>query len=332
MKNFLIIDIGGTKTTAVMFNNQGEPITEFMVKKSRTYEGKDIVLQNTIELAYEVLKVAGKTKEDIVGIGVAAPGPLDYRTGLIIDAPMMGWKNFPLGDYLRKEFGVPIYVENDGNLGALAEAKVGVAVGENIVLYQTISTGCGGGIVINGKIYHGRNGFAGEFGHVSVDFSGPKCGCGGNGCFELYASGSAINSRMKRDIKSGIKSMAFESIDYNLEKVNGKILGDAAEKNDLYAIAMLQQEGYYIGVGLANLINLFDPDVIVLAGGMVKTNKYFWHTMMNEIRRRACFPFDEDRIRISQLNDKVVAYGAYVMLKDALDRGLEIRPKNKEKR
>ncbi|MGC4020042.1 MAG: ROK family protein [Muricomes sp.] len=322
MKNFLIIDIGGTKTTAVVFNNQGEPITDFKVKQSRTYEGDDIVFQNTIELAYEVLEEAGKTKEDISGIGVAAPGPLDYRTGLIIDVPMMGWKNFPLGDCLREEFGVPVYVENDGNLGALAEANVGVAKGENVVLYQTISTGCGGGIAMNGEIYHGRKGFAGEFGHVSIDFSGPKCGCGGSGCFELYASGSAMNSRMKRDIRSGIKSMAFESIGYNPEKVNGKILSDAAEKGDPYAISMLQQEGYYIGVGLANLINLFDPDVIVLAGGMVKADKYFWYTMMNEIRRHACFQFDEDRIRISQLNDKVVAYGAYVMVKDALDGGL----------
>lgn len=322
MKNFLIIDIGGTKTTAVVFNNQGEPITDFMVRKSRTYEGEDIVFQNTVELAYEVLQAAGMTKEDISGIGVAAPGPLDYKTGLIIDVPMMGWKNFPLGDYLRDEFGVPVYVENDGNLGALAEANVGVAKGENVVLYQTISTGCGGGIAIDGKIYHGRNGFAGEFGHVSIDFSGPKCGCGGSGCFELYASGSAMNSRMKRDIESGIKSLAFESIDYNPEKVNGKILSDAAMKGDPYAISMLQQEGYYIGVGLANLINLFDPDVIVLAGGMVKADKYFWYTMMNEISRHTCFPFDEDRIRISQLNDKVVAYGAYVMLKDALDKGL----------
>ncbi len=319
MKKYLIIDIGGTKTTAVIFNNRGETITDFKVKKSRTYEGEEVVFQNTIELIYEVLEEAQITKKDICGVGVAAPGLLDYRTGLIIDVPMMGWKNFPLGDRLREEFGVPVYVENDGNLGALAETHVGVAQGENTVLYQTISTGCGGGIVIEGKIYHGRNGFAGEFGHVSINFAGPKCGCGGSGCFELYASGSAINSRMKRDIKSGIKSMAFDSIGYDPEKVNGKILGDAAEKGDPYAISMLQQEGYYIGVGLANLINLFDPDVIVLAGGMVKTDKYFWYTMMNEICRHTCFPFDEDRIRISKLNDKVVAYGAYFMVKDALD-------------
>lgn len=178
MRYFLIIDIGGTKTTAVVFNDQGEPVTDFKVKSSRTYEGEDAVFQNTIELAYDVLEAAGKKKEEIEGIGVAAPGPLDYKTGLILDAPLMGWKNFPLGERLRQEFGVPVYVENDGNLGALAEANVGVAKGENVVLYQTISTGCGGGIAIGGEIFHGHSGFAGEFGHVSINFAGPKCGCG----------------------------------------------------------------------------------------------------------------------------------------------------------
>ena len=322
MKYFLIIDIGGTKTTSVLFNSQGEPVTEFLVRSSRTYEGEDAVFQNTVELAREVLEAAGKTQEELAGIGVAAPGPLDYRTGLIIDVPMMKWKNFPLGDRLREEFGVPVYVENDGNLGALAEANVGVAKGENVVLYQTISTGCGGGIAIGGEIFHGHSGFAGEFGHVSINFAGPRCGCGGSGCFELYASGTAVNERMKRDIRSGVRSSAFEAVNYDPEKVNGKLLSDAAEQGDPYALDMMRQEGYYIGVGLSNLFNLFDPDVVVLAGGMAKAEKYFHDTMMDEIRRHACFPVEEDRIRVSQLNDKVVAYGAYVMVKKAIDKEL----------
>lgn len=318
MKYYLILDIGGTKTTSVVFNEEGTPVTEFMVFPSRTYEGEDAVFQNTIEAGYAVLKAAGIDKSDILGVGVAAPGPLDYKTGLIIDVPMMGWKNFPLGDRLRKEFGVPVYVENDGNLGALAEANLGVAQGEGTVLYQTISTGCGGGIAINGQIYHGRSGFAGEFGHVSVNFEGPQCGCGNNGCFELYASGTAVNRRMARDIENGVKSLAFESIGYDVKKLNGKILSDAAEQGDDYAISMLRQEGRYIGVGLSNLINLFDPDAIVLAGGMIKANKWFWNDMVNEIKRRACFEVDDSVIRISELNDKVVAYGAYYMIKEGV--------------
>lgn len=318
MKHFLILDIGGTKTTAVVFNEKGEPVSNFIVRASRTYEGEDAVLRNTMETAYEVLGSIGMMKSDICGVGVAAPGPLNYKTGVIIDVPMMGWKNFPLGPKLQEEFRVPVYVENDGNLGALAEANVGVAKGEEVVLYQTISTGCGGGIAINGSIFHGHNGFAGEFGHVSVNFAGPRCGCGGSGCFEMYASGTAVNHRMKRDIRSGIKSKAFELIGYDPDRVNGKILTDAADFGDTYAINELVHEGYYIGIGLSNLINLFDPDAIVLAGGMVKANKYFWDSMMNEIKRHSCFQIHDGLIRVSELNDRVVAYGAYVMIKKAV--------------
>lgn len=318
MEYYLILDIGGTKTTSVVFNGEGEPVTDFFVFPSRTYEGEDAVFQNTIEAGYKALEAAGISKADIKGVGVAAPGPLDYKTGLIIDVPMMGWKNFPLGGRLKEEFGVPVYVENDGNLGALAEANLGVAKGEETVLYQTISTGCGGGIAINGSIYHGRSGFAGEFGHVAVNFEGPDCGCGNSGCFELYASGTAVNRRMKRDLEQGVKSLAFEMIDYDSSKLNGKILSDAAEQGDHYAISMLRQEGRYIGVGLANLINLFDPNAIVLAGGMIKARKWYWTDMMNEIKRRACFEVDDSVIRVSELNDKVVAYGAYYMVKEGV--------------
>ncbi|MCQ2507683.1 MAG: ROK family protein [Dorea sp.] len=319
MRYFLILDIGGTKTTTVLFNEYGEPVTDFLVAPSKTYSGKDAVFQNTVELAYKTLFASKVDMKDIVAIGVAAPGPLDYKTGYIIDVPMMGWKDFPLGDKLKNEFGVPVFVENDGNLGALAEATIGVAKGKNVVLYQTISTGCGGGIAINGEIFHGRNGFAGEFGHVTINYGGPRCGCGGSGCFELYASGTAVTGRMIRDIKSGIKSKAFEYIDYDPKRVNGKLLTMAAEENDAYAISILHQEGYYIGVGLSNLINLFDPDAIVLAGGMVKAHKHFYAPMMNEVRRHACFEVSEERILISELNDQVVAYGAYVMAKKAID-------------
>lgn len=318
MGYYLILDIGGTKTTTVLFDEKGDPVTGFNVAASRTYEGEDAVFENTVTEAYKTIKEAGIYVSDIAAIGVAAPGPLDYRTGLIIDVPMMGWKNFPLGQRLRDEFHVPVYVENDGNLGALAESNVGVAKGKEVVLYQTISTGCGGGIAYNGKILHGRSGFSGEFGHVSINFAGPRCGCGGNGCFELYASGTALNKRMVRDIENGIRSQAFDAIDYDPQKVSGKILTDAAEKGDSYAIGMLRQEGMYIGIGLSNLINIFDPDVIVLAGGLAKAHKWFFEDMMHEIQRRACFEFGKDRILISELNDKVVAYGAYVMAKKAI--------------
>lgn len=156
---------------------------------------------------------------------------------------------------------------------------------------------------------------------MTINFAGPSCGCGGSGCFELYASGTAVNRRMKRDIRCGIKSKAFEGIEYDPEKVNGKFLTEAAAEGDAYAIDMLRQEGYYIGVGLSNLINLLDPDVIVLAGGMAKAYPYFRYSMMVKYEDMLV-SLEEDRIRVSELNDKVVAYGAYVMVKKAVEKSL----------
>ncbi len=318
MRYYLILDIGGTKTTTVVFAEDGHPVTDFFVTSSPTKEGKDAVYENTLRAAYVTMKEAGIGRTDIDGIGVAAPGPLDYKRGLILDVPMMGWKDFPIGDKLREEFHVPVYVENDGNAGALAEANLGVAVGKESVLYQTISTGCGGGIVINGKIYHGHSGFAGEFGHESIRFDGIPCNCGNTGCFELYASGTALNRRLTKDLENGVRSLAFESISYDSSRINGGILGPAADQGDAYALSALRQEGVYIGIGLANLMNLFDPDVIVLAGGVMKSAKWFWADMISEMKKRTCFSVEEDRVCLSELNDKVVAYGAYYLLREGL--------------
>ncbi len=320
MKNYLILDIGGTKTTAVVFDENDMPLTPFIKNKSKTYEGEEAVLKNTIACGYEALKAAGITSSSLSGVGVAAPGPLDYRTGRIIDVPMMGWKDFPLGDLLRKEFGVPVLVENDGNLGALAEANVGAAKGEQTVLYQTISTGCGGGIAINGDIFHGKHGFAGEFGHVSINFEGISCGCGNNGCFETYASGTALKARMKRDMRKGIRSAVFDAVGQDPGKLNGGVLAEAAAAGDRYALEMLEEEGVYIGTGLANLVNLFDPDAIVLAGGVMKAQEFFWDSMMDTVHRKACFHVEDDVIRLSKLNDEAVAWGAYVMIRRAMEK------------
>ena len=292
----------------------------FFVTKSQTYNGEDAVYGNTLMAAQTVLEHAGISKKNLIGIGVAAPGPLDYRTGVILDVPLMGWHNFPLGPRLAAEFQVPVRLDNDGNLGALAEQRVGVARGMQNVLYMTVSTGCGGGIVLNGELFRGHSGSAGEFGHMTVNYHGLACGCGGSGCFELYASGTAMNRRMERDMESGIKCMTFEDMDYDPAKINGKILDGAAEKGDDYAIGLFRQEGYYLGVGLANLFNLFDPDVFVLGGGVTKSHKWFHETMMREITRHACLPVTEDRVRYSQLNDKVVIYGAYCMIKEFIEK------------
>ena len=318
---YLILDIGGTKTTGAVFTRDGHPVNDFFLKvPSVTYEGENAVFENTVAVGRRVLQETGIDASQLIAIGAPAPGPLDHDTGLIIDVPMMGWKNFPLGELLSKEFGVPAFIENDGNLGALAEQRAGVAKGEKSVLYMTVSTGCGGGIVFNGEIYRGHNGDAGEFGHMSIDYDGLDCGCGGKGCLELYASGTAMNRRMRADMKNGVKSLVFEKADFKEENINGAILMQAAEEGDEYAIKFFKQEGRYLGAGLGNLFNLFDPDVFVLGGGVTKSSKWFIDDMMEEINKRCCREVEKDRIRFSEMNDLVTLYGAYFMVHDYMTK------------
>lgn len=318
-KYYLILDIGGTKTTGAVFTEEGSPVKDvFLTAPSVTYEGKDAVFRNTVEVGRRTLEQAGVDPASIIGVGAAAPGPLDYRTGYIIDVPMMGWKDFPLGDLLQKEFGAPVRIDNDGNLGALAEQRVGVARGENSVLYMTVSTGCGGGIVLGGKIYRGRSGGAGEFGHMSIDYNGIPCPCGSRGCLELYASGTAMNRRMRSDCEKKIPSSLFTGIGYDPDRISGALLGKAAKDGDAYALEFFRQEGRYLGAGLANLFNLFDPDVIVLGGGVTKSAEFFEEEMLAEVNRRSCLPVARERIRFSELNDRVTLYGAYFLINDYL--------------
>ena len=318
---YLILDVGGTKTTAAVFTPEGKPVRDVFYKApSVTYEGENAVFQNTVAVGRKAIELAGVEASSIAGVGVAAPGPLDCETGLIIDVPMMGWKNFPLGELLREEFHAPVRIDNDGNLGALAEQRIGVAKGEKSVLYMTISTGCGGGIVLNGEVYRGHGGDAGEFGHMSIIKDGLPCGCGGKGCLELYASGTAMTKRMRADFKDGKKSLIFEKAGQDEEKINGVLLSEAAAEGDAYALEFLKEEGRYLGAGLANLFNLFDPDAIVLGGGVTKASAYFMEEMMKEINERTCLPVENDRVRISELNDRVTLYGAYFLIHEYLTK------------
>ena len=321
-KYYLIMDIGGTKTTGALFTENGEIVDDYAyTAKSQTFKGEEAVYQNTKAVLYHVIEHFQVSMEDVLGIGVGSPGPLDTKRGIIVHAPLMGWKNFPIVQRLKEDFQKPVVLDNDGNLGALAEQRCGLAMGYDNVMYMTVSTGCGGGMVINGQIYHGRNDGAAEVGHMSIDPEGRLCPCGSQGCFELYASGTAINRQIRDDMRTGeASSMAFELAGYDEEKLDGKVLVEAASRGDEYALEIYRKEGYYLGVGLANLFNLFDPDVFVLGGGVTKAREYFHEELMKTLKERCIQKVEEDQIRYSVMNDRVVLYGAYYLIRDHVNR------------
>ena len=320
-KYYLIMDIGGTKTTGALFTEDGKPVDDyFYVVKSQTYKGEEAVYQNTKSALDHIIEHFNVNMDDVLGIGVGGPGPLDVKRGVIIYSPMMGWKNFPIVDRLKQDFKKPVIMDNDGNLGALAEQRCGEGKGLDNVLYMTVSTGCGGGAVINREIYHGKTDSAAEFGHMSINLEGKECPCGGKGCLELYASGTAMKRRLMEDMKAGIKSSAFEAAGYDPEKIDARYLAEAAEAGDSYALEFYKQEGYYLGCGLSILFNLFDPDVFVLGGGVTKAKKYFHDEMMKQLNERTVMHVTEDRVKYSVLNDRVVMYGAYYLIKEYLEK------------
>lgn len=319
-KYYLILDIGGTKTTGALFTEDGKIVDDYTyVAKSQTFKGEEAVYQNTKSVLEHIIEKFKVNMEDVLGIGVGSPGPLNTKTGVIVHAPLMGWKNFPIVKRIEEDFHKPVALDNDGNLGALAEQRCGLAQGLKNVMYMTVSTGCGGGILVNGNIYHGKNDSAGEVGHISIAAEGLECPCGSRGCFELYASGTAMNHRLKMDMLAGKKSLVFEFAEYDPEKIEGGLLTEAAEKGDSYALDFYKQEGYFLGVGIANLFNAYDPEVLVLGGGVTKAKKFFHDEMMRVIKRRCLQPIEADSIRYSVMNDRVVLNGAYYLIKERLN-------------
>lgn len=321
MRYYLILDIGGTKTSGALFTEDGKIVDDYVhVAPSKTFLGEEAVYQNTKDVLLHIINHFSLKKEEILGIGVGSPGPLDAEKGVIIHAPLMGWHNFPIVERLEADFGTKVMLDNDGNLGALAEVRMGVAMGLKNIIYMTVSTGCGGGIVVNGEVYRGSSSGAGEVGHMSIMPEGLKCPCGSVGCFELYASGTAINRRLKEDMEKGIQSKAFELADYKAENLNGKVLNQAAELGDAYALEVYRKEGYYLGIGIANQFNFFNPDTIVLGGGVTKAKKYFHEALMETLEERCIQPISDSSVRYSVMNDRVVLYGAYCLIKEYTDK------------
>ena len=316
-KYYLSLDIGGTKTSASVFDENGDIVNNYVLKrKSETFKGEEAVYQNTKNVLEEILSELKIKKEDVIAMGVGSPGPLDTKKGIIIHAPLMGWENFPIVERLKQDFELPVYLDNDANLGALAEVRCGEGKGCKNLIYMTVSTGCGGGIIINNDIYRGSHDGAGEVGHMSVLPDGIDCPCGSKGCFELYASGTAINERMKADMLAGKKSLAFELAGHDPEKIDGSLLLKAASQNDEYALEAYRLEGYYLGLGIANLFNILDPEAIVLGGGVTKAKDYFHESCIKTLKKRCVHKVNDDMLRYSKLNDLVVLYGAYYLCKD----------------
>jgi glucokinase len=262
------VDIGGTKVAAGLVDGAGNII--FKTRVPMEAAGAPAIAFACVQRAIDaVFAVHPEARDSVAGIGICSPGPLDPLTGVVINPPNLPcWRNFPLAQSTATAYGISTHVDNDANAAALAEAIWGAAKRYRNVFYATLGTGIGTGIVFDGKIYYGRTGSAAEGGHVSIDYNGPECGCGKRGCIEALCSGPAIARRAVSKLASGPCESAITSIAGASEHITAEHVGEAFRRNDAIARQVLEETANLLTVWLGNIIDLIEPDVIVVGGGV----------------------------------------------------------------
>lgn len=264
------VDLGGTKILAGVFsmNLQLVSATKLSTKPQR---GVQEVISRVARCVRDAVDESDLQMKQVAGVGIGAPGAVSFEDGTVIFAPNMeGWKDVPLKKQLEKELGVPVFVENDCNIAALGVYGTELKPKPRSMLGIFVGTGIGGGLIINGELYSGFGHTAGEIGHMVLEVNGPKCGCGSKGCFEALASRTAIFQRIKSAVKEGQKTILTDTLGENLDDLRSGDLRKAIRRGDKFVDKVVEEAAEYIGIATANLINILNPEVVVLGGGVIE--------------------------------------------------------------
>ena len=268
--NVIGVDMGGTKILSAVIDAEGNILGTAKVS-TKADEGTSIVIDR---IAESIQKAIGKScvdKASIQAIGIGAPGPLDPETGVVIFAPNLGWRDVPLKAELEARTGFPTFVDNDVNVGTLGEHAFGAAEGVQNVVGIFVGTGIGGGIILQGELFHGASKTAGEIGHIIVKAGGPRCGCGTRGCLEAIASRTAMTKQFQKAIlKKGKKSVLSELTGGDLGAIRSGVLAKAMRANDKLTLKVIKKTTKYLGIGIGSIVNFLNPEMIVLGGGVVE--------------------------------------------------------------
>ena len=288
--------------------------------------------ENIVEKIYqrskELISNAGIDQNQLIGIGVAFPGLIDVKTGM-----SQTYKNFsdrPLSKYFEDKFDLPVFVENDARVMALGEFYFGLAQGRENVLCLKVSAGIGMGMILNGKLYQGNSGFAGEFGHLGVEPEGKLCICGKRGCLETVASGRAVASRAQNDMANGMISILGKLSNETPDKIDAEMVVEAAHLEDQYAIGLLSEMGEQLGKGIAVLINIFNPEMIIIGGKIGVAENYIIDPLQLSLNKYAISRIKRDcQIVTSKLHEKAALLGAFALVIDKIFEDLKNYPSKK---
>lgn len=309
------IDLGGTKTLAAVVDISSGEVVASARKRTRAERGQDFVSQRTIELATAAL-TAAKLPDgaELVAVGVGAAGQIDRKAGIVVDAPNLGVHNMPLGEILSKHFGKSAAVGNDVEVAALGEYLYGAGHGYKNFVCIFVGTGIGSGIVQNGKLYTGLTGTAGEVGHMTIQAGGRICGCGSRGCLEAYAARTAITKSIMAEIHHGRRSILADDAARQLKEgdtiIRSGILADAIKQKDELVIEMVAEAAEYLGYGLASVMNFYNPDCIILGGGVIEAIDLLFDTAVHRARTTALTAPSKTPILRAKLGDFSGVVGA----------------------
>lgn len=307
------IDIGGTNLVVGAVAGDGSRVIGAHSAPTNPGRGPDAVVDDLIAMGQQTLATLQREVADarVLGIGVGAPGPLDRRQGVVLLTPNLGWVNMPLRARLAEGLQLTTALDNDANCAILGECWVGAARGAQYVMGMTIGTGIGGGIVIDGELYHGASDCAGEIGHMTIDLDGRRCGCGNYGCLEAYASGPAIALRAVEQLHSGAESALTAMVNGDLSRITAQTVYQAAQDGDTLAKEVVRETAHYLGAGLANLLNIFNPDRVVIVGGVTQAGDWLFEPLRRDVARRAFKPAVQAcEIVPGQLDGLAGVYGA----------------------
>ncbi|MEW9701100.1 ROK family protein [Paenibacillus sp. SI8] len=288
------VDLGVHDILAVLTDLTGQVVEEYRVQHDNASLEQVIgLLKASIR---ELIHRAPESVYGIIGIGIGVPGICD-ENGNLLFAPNLGWENVPLQQQVEAEFDIPVVIDNEANAGAVGEKQFGAGKDTANLVYVSIGIGIGAGIIIKGELYRGATGFSGEIGHISIQHDGPKCRCGSLGCWELYASEHALLEQARRELGSG--AVDLESL---LRR---------ADSGDHDVIALFERLGYYLGVGVVNIINGFNPDFIILGGRLAGAEKWLMHPLLTLLEKRSLpHPRKQLNVQFSQLTDRSTVLGA----------------------
>lgn len=311
-----VCDLGGTTTQVALVDENG--VIKMDARRPTSTKSSTAVVDGVIKLVEELLDATGRTPRDMDGFGVGVAGLVDAVSGMVVFAPNLPLRNTPLKKLLAARFGTRVVVDNDTAIATLGEARFGTGRGVKNMVMLTIGTGIGGGIIIDGSLYRGTGGSAGELGHMVIEAEGPACDCGGKGCLEALASGRAIAARARAAVKKAGGGKVFDLAEGDLKKITGEVVAQAARGGDKTAITVLEETGRLIGVGLISIVNIFNPEMIILGGGVMDGDTILLKTAATVVKKCALIP-NRDVVKIvpAKLGNKAGLYGASVLLSES---------------